>query len=150
MIPDELLPTPLSGGYGQTKTADKGCNLIKEKCAQCGEVFYRHNLWNAYKRVKNGRVLRMCTWRCACRWEEAQEARERPKNGRKKRSKEQKQARIDELMRDMAKIRALLDSEAGQAMSQEDRNRERSKIRWRACEMRRLLEEMDDETGKPV
>ena len=48
------------------------------------------------------------------------------------------------LMRDMAKLRATLDSEAGQAMSKEDRNRERSKIKWRACELRRLLEEMED------
>lgn len=145
MIPDETIPLPMSGCYRQGRDAEKGYNLVEETCAQCGETFFRNRMWKSYKRVKNGRVLRLCSWGCACRWDEAQAARERVKNGRKKRSKEEKQARVDELMRDMAKIRARLDSEAGQAMSQEDRNRERSKIRWRVCEMKRLLEEM--ETG---
>lgn len=144
MIPDELLLTPIGGGHGQVKTADKGFNLAEETCAQCGESFFRNRMWKAYKRVRNNRVLRFCSWGCVCRWTEAQEARERPKNERKKRSKEQKQARIDELMRDMAKIRALLDSEEGQVASAEEKNRMRSRIKWRACEMRRLLEEIDD------
>lgn len=145
MIPDETIPLPMSGCYEQAKAADKGFNLVEETCAQCDEAFFRHRLWKSYKRVRNGKVLRFCSWNCACRWNEAQAAKEKPKGGKKKRDKAQKQERIDKLMRDMARIRAMLDSEAGQAMSREDRNREHSKIRWRACEMKRLLEEM--ETG---
>ena len=49
------------------------------------------------------------------------------------------------MMRDMARIRAKLDSEAGQAMSAQERNKLRSGISWRAYEIKKLLEEMADE-----
>lgn len=144
MIPDETIPMPMSGCYGQAKAADKGFNLVEETCAQCDTAFFRNRMWKSYKRMRNGRVLRFCSWGCVCRWTEAQEAKKKPKGEKKKRDKAQIQERIDTLMRDMARIRTMLDSEAGRAMSQEDRNREHSKIRWRACEMKRLLEEMED------
>lgn len=64
------------------------------------------------------------------------------KKPKKRMDEAQKQARIDKLMRDMAKIRAELDSEAGQALSSEERNKMRSRIRWRASEMKKLLEEI--------
>ena len=148
MIPDEPIPVPMSEGYRHGKEAEKGFNLVEETCGQCANAFYRNRMWKAYKRVKNGKVLRFCSWRCVCKWDEAQGAKKKPKGGKKKRSKEKIEERIDVLMRDMAKARAKLDSEAGQAMSKEERNREHSKIRWRACELKRLLEEMEDaDTG---
>ena len=46
-------------------------------------------------------------------------------------------------MRDMARIRAELDSEAGRAMSGDERKKLNSGIKWRGHELKKLLEGLD-------
>lgn len=145
IIPSEYMAIPTSS-HAQQRAEKKNFGLLKDTCAYCGEIFYYRGHEVQYIRHKNGKVLRMCSWKHLCRWdEEEQKAKKAKKPTRQKRSAEEAQARIDQLMLDMAKIRAELDSEAGQALSSEERNKMRSRIRWRVSEMTKLLEGLDGE-----
>ena len=147
MIQDRPLVVP-SGGHGERPQVNKRNGLREKACAYCGETFYRRKGEREYIRYRNGKELHFCTWTHTCRWEE-----ETPKQERKTtkgRKRKPTQERIDKLMRDMARIRAELDSEAGQAMSREERGKMQRGISWRAHELRKLLEEMDGETGKLI
>lgn len=143
MIPDKPMIMP-AGAHAARTDAQKMFGLREYVCAYCREKFYRRKGEVEYIRHKKGKKLRFCTWTHACNWEAEtpKEVRVKNKKGRKARPA---QERVDRLMRMMSENRALLDSEAGQAMSTEDRNRLRSRIRWQACEMRKVLKEMEDE-----
>lgn len=143
MIPDRPLVMP-SGGHGERPQVNKRIGLREKVCAYCGETFYRRKGEREYIRHRNGKELHFCTWSHTCRWEEETPKAERVKRQKKWMDEAQKQARIDKLMRDMVRIRVELDSEAGQAMSGEERNKLHSRIRWRAHELRKLLEGLDD------
>lgn len=143
MIPDRPLIMP-SGGHGERPQVDKKLGLREKTCAYCGETFYRRKGERDYIRYRNGKELHFCTWSHTCRWEEETHKEEKVKKPKKRMDAAKKQARIDKLMRDMGKIRAELDSEAGQAMSGEERNKLHSRMRWRAHELRKLLEGLDD------
>lgn len=143
MIPDRPLIMP-TGAHAARRDSQKKFGLLESTCAYCGEVFYYRGHEVQYIRHKNGKVLRMCSWKHLCRWDEEEEKSKKAKRPtRQKRSAEEVQARIDQLMRDMSKIRAELDSEAGQALSGEEHNKMRSRIRWRVHELKKLLEGLD-------
>ena len=149
MIPDRPLVMP-SGGHGERLQANKKIGLREKVCAYCGETFYRRKGEREYIRYRNGKELHFCTWTHTCRWEEETPKAERVKKPKKRMDEAKKQARIDKLMRDMVRIRAELDSEAGRAMGGDERNKLHSRIRWRVHELKKLLEGLDGETGKPV
>lgn len=141
MIPDRTLIMP-AGAHTARRDAKKKFGLHERICAYCGATFYRRAGEQEYIRHKGKKELRFCTWSHVCRWEEETPKEERRTTKGKKRKPTQE--RLDDLMRGMAKVRALLDSEEGQAMSAEEKNKLRSRMRWRASEMRKLLEEMGD------
>ena len=143
MIPDRPLIMP-SGGHGERPQVNKRIGLREKVCAYCGETFYRRKGEREYIRHRNGKELHFCTWSHTCRWEEETPKAEMVKRQKKRMDEAKRQARIDQLMRDMSKIRVELDSEAGQAMSGDERNKLHSRIRWRAHELRELLEGLDD------
>ena len=143
MIPDRPLVVP-SGGHGERPQVNKRIGLREKVCAYCGETFYRRKGEREYIRHRNGKELHFCTWSHTCRWEEETPKAERVKRPKKRMDEAQKQARIDQLMRDMSKIRAKLDSEAGRALSGAERNKMYSGIRWRVHELKKLLEGLDD------
>ena len=143
MIPQECMIMP-ADAHAARKDAQKKFGLLESTCAYCGEVFYYRGHEVQYIRRKNGKVLRMCSWKHLCRWDEEEEKSKKAKRPtRQKRSAEEVQARIDQLMRDMTKIRAELDSEEGRALSGAERNKMHSGIRWRVHEMKKLLEGLD-------
>lgn len=142
MIPDRQLIMP-AGAHTERQDAQKRFGLHERVCAYCGAMYYRRAGEREYIRHKNKKELRFCTWSHLCRWEEETPKEERTTTKGRKRMPTQ--VRIDKMMREMARIRAELDSEAGQALSADERNRMHSRIRWRASEVRRLLEEMGNE-----
>ena len=139
-IPDRPLVMP-TGAHAARSDARKMFGLREKKCAYCKETFYRRAGEREYIRYRSGKELCFCTWTHVCRWEEETPKQEKGKRKSRKKNLEQKQARVEVLMRDMAKIRAMLDSEAGQDMSAQERNKLRSGLRWRAYEIQKLLEE---------
>ena len=147
MIPERPMIMP-TGSHAARSEANKMFGLREKRCAYCGGTFYRRIGERDYIRRKNKKELVFCTWSHACRWEEENKEREKPK--KKGPKKKPTQERVDYLMQRMIGIRTMLDSEAGQAMSKEDRNRQRSRLRWHAHEIRRLMGEMGDEAGQSV
>lgn len=142
MIPDRPIIMP-TGAHAARNEAKKNFGLKVKICAYCKQPYYRRAGEREYIRHRNGKELRFCTWAHTCRWEEETPKAEKVKKVRKKRSAEEVQARIDQLMRDMAKIRAELDSEEGRALSGAERNKMHSGIRWRVHELKKLLEESE-------
>ena len=136
MIPSEYLTMP-SGGNGTANLAHKNFGLLKDKCAYCGETFYRRGREVLYIRYKDKKELHMCSWNHLCRWDEENPPRGKGKNQKTKRE------RIDEFVRKMAEDRALLDSEEGAQMTQKERQRIRGRMHDRAKKVQALMLELE-------
>lgn len=145
MIPDRPLIMP-AGSHAARTDADKKFGLRERKCAYCQQIYYRRSGEREYTRRRGDKKLVFCTWSHACRWEE-----ENPKVKKARPAKPKKKAtqeRVDYLMRRLTGLRVQLDSEEGRAMSTEDRNRLRSRMRWHAHEIRKLMEELGNEAER--
>ncbi len=135
MIPSEYMAMP-AGGHGTVRLAQKNFGLLENKCAYCGETFYRRSHEVQYIRHKDGKELKLCSWSHLCRWDE--------QNKRKQGGHEKtRQERISEFVRKMAADRALLDSEEGARLTQKERQRIRGRLHDRAKKAQELMLEME-------
>lgn len=139
MIPDEELTMPISGTHGDRYVLRSKVNLIDTVCGQCGETFVRHTGHVAYTRMHKHKQLYFCSWRCLCRWEEANPIRK--KGG----STKTLQERIDYRILRMINNRKMLDGEEAASLSAEERKKIRNRLAWDAKMIRELEEELEIE-----